>query len=122
MPSVLSTPLPLDLHDPLELFSLMSRVLHERRLPVSSTQNECKLIASMVESGHLAHGRLTKEFGKGITEDKIIKFVTYLMLNYFNHVTCSGQIKRNLQYERGEWLCLKKLRKELKSSLFSTWS
>ncbi|GFH57330.1 predicted protein [Chaetoceros tenuissimus] len=114
MPSALSVPLSADRHPTLELLSLMSSVLKERRLRLPpSTQNECKLIASMVESGHLAHGRLTEAFGKGIDEDAIHDFVMYLMKNYFNHVTCSGQIKRNFQYaDRGEWLCLEKLRKE----------
>lgn len=111
MPSVLSIPISVDLHPTLELLGLISRVLKEHRL-VPSSQNECKLIASMVEKGHLAHGRLTEKFGKGITEEAINDFVMYLMQNYFNHVTCSGQIKRNVLYKRGDWLCLKKLRTE----------
>lgn len=85
MPSVLSIPLPIDIHDPLELFSMMSRVFKEHPCH-HQLRMDAKLIASMVESGHLAHGHLTEEFGKGITLDTIIDFVIYLWNPYSESV------------------------------------
>ena len=108
MPSVLSVPIAADI----TAFTLISRVLKENRQP-PSTQYQHNLIPSLVRSGHIAHGRLTEAFGKDIKLDQIHKFVDYLEENYFNHVTSSGQIKRNFQFDdEGDWLCLETMTRE----------
>lgn len=112
MPSTLSVPIAADVPADVSVFSLISRVLKENRQP-PSTQIQHNLIPSLVRSGHIAHGRLTAAFGKDIQLDQIHKFVDYLEENYLNHVTSSGQIKRNFQFDtEGEWLCLETMRRE----------